>query len=180
MHHGDIRAAVFAAYYETVMGIARTHGWSIACEYDIQQREALAFNPAHDISTLDTTALTLIATRRALPSPSKRGPSTFDDDNEFENPSRAKRARNSCFRCGSADHLPNTCQASVTLAGIGVAPLTGDPQRPNALRAPNGKQYCFNWMQKSTCSFGKECSHFHGCSLCGVTSHGAGSCKYLA
>ena len=50
------------------------------------------------------------------------------------------------------------------------------PPRANtpSLRAPNGKQYCFNFSCLS-CKFSFSCSHFHGCSLCNDTNHGTTS-----
>src|SRR6202011_4285549 len=38
-HWGDTRAAAFEAHHKVVMKIARTHGWDIAMEYDIHQRD---------------------------------------------------------------------------------------------------------------------------------------------
>src|ERR1700722_7994885 len=61
-HHGDERAEALAAHHRIVTDLAHLHGWRTAVEYDIQQRELVAFRPAHDLSTLDSMALTLIAT----------------------------------------------------------------------------------------------------------------------
>jgi hypothetical protein len=148
-------------------------------EYDIQQRDLLASNPAHDLSTLDSVALTVIATRPVASVSPKRQRSSSDIDRHSDS-SHAKRPRSICFRCGLADHLPATCSAERTVAGVTPASLLGDPAWPNALKAPGGKQFCFSWMQRSNCSFGPSCSHFHGCSICGNLSHGAAGCKSLS
>ena len=65
-HHGDARATAFAAHHKLVMDLGRSHGWDIAMEYDVQQREVAALNPSHDLSSLDMAALTLIATHPVL------------------------------------------------------------------------------------------------------------------
>lgn len=51
VHHGDSRADDFAAHHQIVIEIQGTHGWAIAVDYDIQQRELVHLNPKHDIST---------------------------------------------------------------------------------------------------------------------------------
>lgn len=73
-YHGLIRGQAFAAHHKIVEGLTRSHGLGIAFDYDIQQREAAANNVSHDLSGLDSTALTLIATR-ALISTSSTTPS---------------------------------------------------------------------------------------------------------
>lgn len=59
-YHGEMRATAFAAHHRIVTDLARLHNWTIALEYDIQQRELVALSPSHDLSTLDQQALTLI------------------------------------------------------------------------------------------------------------------------
>ena len=146
-----------AAHHEAVQALGCTHSWPIALEYNIQQHDLLASNPAHDLSTLNSVALTVIAS---------------DVDHHLDS-SHAKRPHSICFLCDLADHLPATCSAGHTVAGITPASLLGDPARPNALKAPSGEQFCFSWM-------GPSCSHFHGCSICGNPSHGAAGCKSLS
>ena len=154
-------------------------------DYDVQQRELVSVQPTHDISTLDLIALTLIATRprggiplSSIPlskpgsSPLKR-PSTHSDNQM--GPS-AKRVRSCCFRCGGSSHLPQDCIAESTSAGRTPASIATNAKSKHALLAPNGKQYCFNFAQKSSCTFGINCINFHGCSLCNNATHGAGAC----
>ena len=42
------------------------HSWEITIEYDIQQHELSSLNPTHDLSLLNTTALTVIVTRAVI------------------------------------------------------------------------------------------------------------------
>jgi hypothetical protein len=127
---GQQRAEALAAHNAIVMDLARSHSWNVAIEYDIQQREAIAHNPAHDLSVLDTSALTVIATRLALlvppppvshqgvalhPTPYKRPSSAEHPEDQLRK--RAKPDHLMCFRCGLAGHLPANCKANQTTAG---------------------------------------------------------------
>jgi hypothetical protein len=176
-YHGVARAEAFAAHHKLVMDLRRSHNWDIAMEYDVQQREVAALNPSHDLSSLDAAALTIIATRPVThhvtpsSSPLKRGlPSE-----SFQAPK--KRQRSHCFRCGGADHFPGDCKADQTVAGKPTAALSPNGRSKNAMLAPNGKHFCFAWGRHSSCCFGEACSNFHGCSICGESNHGAGSCR---
>ena len=62
VHHGNEHADALTAHHKTVLDLAHLHGWSIAVDYDIQQRETAAFNPAHDLSSLDIPAVAVNAT----------------------------------------------------------------------------------------------------------------------
>jgi hypothetical protein len=167
-HHGEVRAKAFASHHRTVMDLTRLHGWKVAVEYDIQQREAAAFNPAHDLTSLDLQAFTLIANRR----PAKRAGSPEESDS----PMRKKR-QSPCFRCGLGGHLPADCRASTTTAGKPLVAIARGAKSKHGLLAPNGKQFCFNWARASSCVHGSQCTNFHGCSLCGDRGHGAGRCR---
>jgi hypothetical protein len=174
-----VRAEAFAQHHKLVMDLGRSHSWDIAMEYDIQQREAVALNPSHDLAILDLAALTIISTRPVTltvpvssSSPTKR---SFPHDSPSNLP--RKRHRSHCFRCGSSGHFPFECKEDQTSAGKPTAPLAPNGKSKHALLAPGGKQFCFNWARQSSCSFGGTCSNFHGCSICGEASHGAGSCK---
>jgi hypothetical protein len=187
---GQQRSEALASHNTIVMELARSHSWSVAIEYDIQQREAVARNPAHDLSILDTSALTVIATRMALlappppvmhqgaaphPTPYKRPNSV--EHQEYQLRKRAKPDHPMCFRCGLAGHLPADCKANQTTAGKPTAAIGQNTRNEHALLAPSGKQYCFNWAKSSTCRWGASCYNTHACSLCGDATHGAGSCK---
>ena len=178
-HHGDACAAAFAAHHKLVMDLGRSHGWDIAMEYDVQQREVTALNPSHDLSSLDMAALTLIATHPVLhqsatlaSSPSKR---TLPAENFIQGPK--KWIRTHCFRCGASGHFPADCKADQTAAGKLTATLAQNDKSKHTMLAPNGKQFCFNWARNSYCLFSDACSNFHSCSICGEPSHGAGSYK---
>ncbi|KAG0692653.1 hypothetical protein DFH29DRAFT_882190 [Suillus ampliporus] len=129
-HHGASRGAAFASHHRVISDLASSHGWDIAQEYNISQRELAAQNPAHDLTGLDMSALTLVATQAA---------------------------------------------ARKTLA-----PLATSAKSRHALTAPNGKHFCFNWAKSAACSFGNNCTNFHGCSICGDPGHGAGTCNQRA
>jgi hypothetical protein len=176
-YHGDVRATAFAAHHKLVMDLARSHNWDIAMEYDIQQRELVSLNPSHDLSSLDNSALTVIATRAAIspspaPSPTKR---PAPSEGSFHPPK--KRQRSHCFRCGASGHFPADCKAEQTVSGRPTAKLAPSSKSKHAMLAPNGKQFCFTWSRSSSCTFGDSCTNFHGCSICGESNHGAGSCK---
>jgi hypothetical protein len=176
-HHGDIRAMALTGHHTIVMELARSHNWDIAMDYDIQQREAVALNPAHDLSGLDTAALTIIATRppplSAIPLRTLKRPVSSD----FEVSPSKKKPQGLCFRCGLLGHLPADCRSDSTAAGKAPAALARGAKSIHALVAQDGRQFCFNFAKSSSCSFGATCTNFHGCSVCRSASHGAGSCK---
>jgi hypothetical protein len=178
-HHGEARAKAFAAHHKLVMDLGRSHNWDIAMDYDVQQREVASLNPSHDLSSLDVAALTIIATRpvslhvsNALASPVKR---SLPSEGLSQAPK--KRQRSHCFRCGASGHFPADCKADQTMSGKPTATLAPNSRSKHTMLAPNRKQFCFNWARNSSCQFGDACSNFHGCSICGDPSHGAGSCK---
>lgn len=104
-HFGDVRANALAAHHAIVMNIARLHNWAITVEYDVSQRELASLNPTHDLSSMDATTLTIIATRPTAPvpagysagasSPLKRGAPS-----EAALCSPRKRMCSHCFQCG--------------------------------------------------------------------------------
>jgi len=177
-HHGAARAEAFAAHHRLVMDLGRSHNWDIAMEYDVQQREVAALNPSHDLGSLDVAALTLIATRPVphlvIPSSS---PSKRSLPSEGLSQGARKRQRSHCFRCGGLDHFPSECKADQTLSGKPAAAVSPNGKSKNAMLAPNGKYFCFGWARNNSCRFGEACTNFHGCSICGESNHGAGSCK---
>jgi hypothetical protein len=66
-HHGEVHAGAFAQHHILVMDLGRSHDWNIAMEYDVQQREAVALNPLHNLACLDLAALTIISTCPSAP-----------------------------------------------------------------------------------------------------------------
>ncbi|KAF8576010.1 hypothetical protein K439DRAFT_1623154 [Ramaria rubella] len=189
-HWGDARVDALSAHSSLVMKLARSHGWEVAMEYDIQQREAAAHNPTHDLAMLNTTALTLIATRIALkptavfppstphmqPSPVLKQPAATDlSQLPFHKQTRPDHII--CFRCGLAGHLPADCKAEHTMAGKPVAAIVSSSKEENSLVTPSGKQFCFSWARASSCKFASSCYNVHACSICSDLAHRATSCK---
>ncbi|KIM72053.1 hypothetical protein PILCRDRAFT_16477 [Piloderma croceum F 1598] len=128
-HHGEARAEAFALHHKLVMDLGCSHNWEIAMEYDIQQREVVALNPSHDLSSLDLAALTIIATHpvshNTTPSsslPKRSAPA--ESSAQFPR----KHFRSHCFWCGGSDHFPADCKAEVTISG-----------KPTAKLAPSAK-----------------------------------------
>ena len=150
-------------------------------DYDIQQQELVSVQPTHDISTLDLIALTLIATQlhggiplSSIPL-SKPGSSPLKcpsahSDNQM-GPS-LKCVCLCCFRCGGSSHLPQDCIAESTSAGCTPTSIATNAKSKHVLLVPNRKQYCFNFAQKSSCTFRINCINFHSCSLCNNATHG--------
>jgi hypothetical protein len=178
-HHGDSRADAFAAHHRLVMDLGRSHNWDVAMEYDVQQREVAALNPSHDLSSLDMAAFTLIATRSVMHqvAPSSSPPKRSFPSDTLSSQAPRKRQRSHCFRCGGSDHFPADCKADQTVAGKPTAAVAPNAKSKHAMLAPNGKHFCFGWARNSSCRFGDACANFHGCSICGESNHGAGSCK---
>ncbi|KAF8572773.1 hypothetical protein K439DRAFT_1625542 [Ramaria rubella] len=178
-HWGDTRADTLSAHSSLIMELACSHGWDVAMEYDIQQREAVARNPTHNLATLDSTALTLITTRITLKPPSAflpshplpalsssalKHPAVMDPTQ----PTSRKWIRSeqiTCFRCGLAGHLPANCKAKCMTAGKPVTAIVSGSKGEHSLIAPSGKQFCFSWARASSCS------------LCGNSAHGAAACR---
>lgn len=184
-HWGDERASALVSHHLVVLDIGRTHGWSVAMQYDVQQRELAHANHEHNLAGLDVAALTLannkISAAASHPAPSS--PNKRSAPSEFPSSPRKKShtfASNHCFRCGASGHLPADCSADTTSAGKPVAALASNARSKHALANSSGKHYCFNWANKSNCSFNSDCRNIHACSLCGDSSHGAGNCKARA
>lgn len=180
--HGDARADALQAHHRIVMGLAQRYSWSVAVDYDIQQRELAYADKAHDYSTLDGNALTLIMSNAALQalklstpqsSPTKR---RLDEQSTSSNKIPRNQPSGHCFRCGSTGHLPAACTASTTLAGKPTAPLMPNAKSNQALQAPDGSQYCFGFACRSSCRF-QNCAFAHSCSICRSASHGASRCS---
>ncbi|KAJ8074662.1 hypothetical protein PM082_022296 [Marasmius tenuissimus] len=181
-HHGDLRADYLESHFSIVSGLAQTHGLRIAYSYDIQQRELAAGDPRHDLSTLDTLALTLIATAE-VKNHQQFGSSTpkrrYDDNDTIDiPPSPTKRSRSLCYRCGGSAHVMVDCTALSTRAGVPCFKLQQRNGR-NTLVEESGQQLCFRWSQHSECHFGENCTSVHTCSICHVDDHGAADCDDL-
>jgi hypothetical protein len=188
VHHGESRAFMLRAHHHIVSDLARTHGWTVAVEYDIRQRELAAMHPEHDLSSLDDKCLTLISTSMilvqhnvgpSLGSSNVKRPRT-ESTWASQGSSPRKRTSPMCFRCGFAGHLPADCKAETTSAGQPVAPIATDSKNKHALMGPNNRVFCFRWTKDSACNFEDRCRGLHACSLCTNTNHGAGQCKARA
>ncbi len=193
-YYDNVWAAALEAHNQIVQELAVDYGWVIAREYDVRQREILAAEFQHDISTLDARCLSTIAIRAQiwlvqqhptgqlfpLATPDsgltlgKRAP---QHDQAPVQPKRA-RASGSCFRCRRADHLPTTCMATTTTAGKPALALDTNSRSPNALLTSDGRSVCFAWSARGHCRFGAQCHNNHSCSICGNQSHGASACNH--
>ncbi|PSR80922.1 hypothetical protein PHLCEN_2v6593 [Hermanssonia centrifuga] len=166
-HHPADRGDALALHHANVQNMNSTHGWTIAKEYDILQRELWAGDPRHDIGQLHLGLLTQITTsflmrsdRHSASSPQsslKRGAST-------PLMAQQKRPRTAplgpmpsyCFRCGHAGHLPSSCTAQSTAAGKPTATVSGNPRNPHTMLGPNGRPFCFNWARYGNCPYAPE------------------------
>ena len=140
-HHGDIRADAFSIHHKLIMDLGRSHSWEIAMEYDIQQRDAVALNPSHDLGSLNLAALTLIATcpvTYSIAPPTSSPKRNLPSDSSTQ--TSRKRQRAHCFRCGQPDHFPADCKAELTISGRPTAKLAPTTKSKHAMLAPNGKQ----------------------------------------
>jgi hypothetical protein len=186
-YHGTDRGQSLAAHHHIVEGLAVSHNLTVAMEYDIQQCEAVAANPSHDLSGLDVLALTIITTclvttasLPSAPSPSpNKCPSPFSPSSS-SSPQKKPRSMDfsggSCFCCGQSGHLPADCIATTTITGRPVLALASNAKSKHALLHPSRKTFCFDWARSTSCQFGDSCTNFHGCSVCGASGHGAHTC----
>jgi hypothetical protein len=180
-YHGEERAKALTAHHRVVLDIARLHSWSVAVEYDIQQREIASYHLTHDVSAMDVQAFALITARK--PSLLSSGVTTKrprSPDGSEAHPRKKRQSQSCCFRCGLSGHMPGDCRANTTTAGKTAAAIAKGAKSRHGLLAPNGQQFCFNWARASSCAHGNQCSNYHGCSLCGEKGHGAGRCKHCA
>jgi hypothetical protein len=159
-------------------------GWETACRYDVQQRQAVALDGRHDISTYDAPEALLLhhgvmSAAVAAMNPAKRPASSPPATGGQP----AKRARTSpaaaasgggpCFRCGRHGCRAASCTESTTVSGHACA-AHDSSKNANSLRAPGGKVYCISYaVGKCTSS---TCPRTHACSIC-RGDHGAGSCS---
>jgi hypothetical protein len=166
----------------------RQFGWTTALQYDVQQREAAARNPHHDIGPMDATAIMLIHQKvmttclLGMQAGSKRSaPATFDSSS-----GSSKRVRQSgpgtsssgtpgghCFRCGEPGCRPSSCTKSKTITGRTCAALDTKSKSADALRAPDGRSFCLGFAIGRCNNI--TCLRNHTCSVC-AGAHGAGSC----
>ena len=58
-YHSDERANALALHHQAVLGISVSHSWLVAMYYDMQQRELAHSNLEHNLTGLDTAALTI-------------------------------------------------------------------------------------------------------------------------
>ena len=65
-HHSEAQAEALAMHHKIIMDLDCTHSWEVAIEYDIQHCKPSSLNPTHDLSLLNTMALTVIATHASI------------------------------------------------------------------------------------------------------------------
>lgn len=186
--HGNARAIPLQDHHEFVIQIGKSHGWSVALEYDVHQRKIAETDVYHDLSTPNMKMLLLIASKpahmmlshqlTALYSPSKRRFVETHTQSERQ-PKRMKSERFRCFRCGKPGHFPAQCQSDKTVAGKTPFLLSPTAKNENAITAPDGRHLCTRWARSSNCQFGAGCTAAHICSLCGDSNHGSMRCPAI-
>ena len=169
-------------HHATTLKLACSHTWEIVMNYDIQQWELVSAQPTHDISTLDLIALTLIATRPHGGIPLSSIPLTKPGSSPLKCPSTQWQSNGSLSETCLLvlfllqRILLQDCIAESTSTGRTPTSIATNAKSKHVLLAPNGKQYCFNFAQKSSCTFGNNCINFYGLSLCNNSMHGASAC----
>ncbi|KAG1726068.1 uncharacterized protein EDB91DRAFT_1086889 [Suillus paluster] len=160
--HYHVIACVKAlkAHHSMVLGLSCSHSWDIAVEYDIQQCKMVAQHPQHDLSQLDDRALTIIATRIVT-----------------RQPAVTASYGSSAFGAEEQTTYQGDCTAESTVTGHPTAHIASSAKSAHALTAPGGKIFCISWARFSSCHFANACINYHGCSICGDTAHGAGTCR---
>lgn len=175
---------MFRAHHLVVKGIAASHNWELAVEYNMRQREIAAAEWDHNLDMLDQAALIQLALQATVIRAAPPAPTTLSCKRKTPGgdgtPSSMKcLASGHCFWCGGAAHMPADCVASATSARRAPAPVHKTGRNKNTLLAKNGKQYCFSFAHGS-CHTARNCANFHGCSICRDTVHGAASCPWAA
>ncbi|KAH7917589.1 hypothetical protein BV22DRAFT_1200265 [Leucogyrophana mollusca] len=180
---GQERADALHSHHDVVLDIGRMHSWAAAMMYDVQQRELAHANHDHNLTGLDTTALTVAISKLSfqsaptpIPSSSSSSAIKRSAPNDFPSSPR-KKSRIFCFRCGAWDHMPADCKAETTVTGRPTAALAVNAKSKHALASADGKHFCFNWARSSKCPYGANCVNTHACTICGDGGHGAGNCK---
>lgn len=200
LHQGDDRADRLAVHHNLVIGLIPDQSLPVALAYDIKARELSAKDARHDLAVLDSRTLgrafnehMLRASHNrggAAPSPPRAArPTPYSrpgDTRTVASGATPLSAQQPCFRCGGTGHFTAACTAKSTSAGKPCASMFRDAGRgkvsPQSLASPSdpSRAFCLSWARTSTCRHGAGCAHFHGCSVCTDTSHGAASCPRLA
>lgn len=174
------RAACLELHHINISQIAASHGWPVARDYDIRQRDTAAANPLHDIGVLDWMLVASVASRPMLKRPfdAVDGPAAAPDGRRHQQGNAPPSSTGThCFRCGGHGHQLSACTAFRTVAGkVPASVVVGDDGKPS-LRDTGNKAYCFAWASSSRCRYGAACHHKHLCSICEKVEHGARACR---
>lgn len=197
-YHGDPRANALAMHHARIPKLAKQFGWPAARRYDILERENAVSQPTVDLGTYNHLRMQMVSAElsraelsaaaaqlvRQQTAPSTRRYQPQDSGPRDSGPQKRARTEMStasghCFRCGRAGHFPAKCTAHTTCTGKPCAPLSPTSKSAHGLQGPNGAPYCFYFVLNSSCRDGASCINFHGCSICGATSHGAKQCNHV-
>jgi hypothetical protein len=122
-HWGAIRANNLRVHHNIVIGLGTKLSWQLAVDYDMQQRDLAAKDPMHNLSMIDTVAVTILSARvratQSIPPPKHARPAS---NSGSPPPVYHKRltwriSKVHCFCCRTTGHLPKNCSTDITSAG---------------------------------------------------------------
>ena len=96
-----------------------------------------------------------------------QGPTSQNSSSSRHLPKFQSSSERFCFLCGSrpSNHSPRNCPNPHFLRKAA----------DGFFRDSSGNLYCFSWNCNAGCN-STSCTRFHGCTLCGQTTHAAPTC----